>query len=97
MDTLLQIALENAVQLKALASRDTQRVIAKVAGDPVMREILLRRKGAAWQFRADHETPRFVQILPLTVHTLIPIILLISAVKLEELELFFGKMGSVAE
>jgi hypothetical protein len=49
--------------LEALLSRDSKGIIPQFPSDPIMRKVLLRCDGTAWQFGANHEHPGFIQIL----------------------------------
>ena len=79
------------MKLEILARRDSQSAIRKLRGDLVAGHILPGTQNAPRKLGPHHQDVLFPRL------PFIPIILLISAVKLQELELFFGKMGSVAE
>jgi len=92
-----QVALENAVELEALPRRDSQRAVGVIAGQPVNGEILSRSHFAPWNLAAHHE---YILLAGLFLGALlagIAIVLLIRAVKFEELLVLVVKVIAILQ
>ena len=76
---LPQVGFDDAMKLEILASRDSQRVIAVPSGQLIAREILRGRESSPGKLGPHH------QHVMLDHLALVPIILLVNAMELEEL------------
>ena len=84
-DRWLELALEDAVILDALAGRDPQGVVGKLTGDGVEREVLGCRQRAARDADARHELVFLFQLGLLALGRGVAVELLVAAVELEQL------------
>src|SRR5207247_7321608 len=81
----LEIALEHAVELVALARRDAQRAVAVAVRQLVDGEVLRAGEHAARQLAANHELVRRLAVGAAPLAALVSILLLVRPVELEEL------------
>ena len=96
-DGRLQVGLENAVQLEALPRRNPHRPIGMCFAEIKFRQELCRGHLAAGNPRADHATVGFVfaRAIRIFLTADVSVILLIAAVKLDELQGVAGKVIDV--
>ena len=92
LDDRAEAGLHDAVELDALTRGDAQGVVAVLGGEVVEGDPLLRRHDAARDAAADHDQPLLAGLAE------VPVVLLIDAVKLDELlvilgELLHGRVG----
>jgi hypothetical protein len=84
-DGLLELAFDDTVELKRLARGQAQGAIGVATGDLIERQPLLRSADPAGQARADHEAVGGLEFLQAPLLAQIAVVLLVAAVKLEQL------------
>ncbi len=80
-----EAGLDDAVKLEALARGDAQRVVAVLGREAVESQIMLRLDDTARQTAAHHENVLLGDL------ALVPVILLINAVKFQKFVVILGK------
>src|SRR2546425_496554 len=90
----LEIALEHAVELVPLASRDSQRAVAVAVRQLVDHEVLLTGEHTARDLAADHELVGRLAVRATERTALVAILLLVGSVELEKLGPRVGEMVS---
>ena len=94
-DGRLEVALENAVELNALAGGEAQRAVRVLASKIVQRQILVRQDAAAGNLASDHEHVVLAQSLGPARLAGVAVLLLIGAVELEQALVLVVEFGSV--
>src|SRR5262249_53197752 len=84
-DRLVEIALQHAVKLDALARGDRKRAVAAAVGEIVECEVLVRRDFAARDLAADHEHVVLADAALGAILAGVAVVLLIGAVELQQL------------
>ena len=88
-DHLLEVRLLHAVHLEGLARGDPQRAVAEPIGEGIERQIEGRGNAPARIAQPQHHLP--ILLNPLA--TVVPIVLLVAAVELEDLDGGIGEAG----
>src|SRR5262249_17324345 len=92
-DCLLQLPLKNAMQLDPLSCREAERPVGVGTRQLIDGQILLGGQLATRYPATDHEYVLLAAPFSSPVFSSIPIILLVAAVKLEELLILIRKMS----
>ena len=96
-DRFLDVALEHSVQLEVLPGGDAHRAVCPAPADVVMRDVRIGRDDAPGDPRTDHQLVMLVQPAGPRLLAAVAIILLVDAVKLEQLFRSLSERGRVLE
>ena len=90
----LEVALEHAVELEALAGGDAEGAVGVLVGDPLEREVLLAGDRAGGDRDPHHEAVRLLQAGGLERAAGVAVVLLVGAVELEQRDVVVGRSAS---